>query len=145
MKWKDIRFDDMTIRIERAVTHRNRNQPLVKATKTEASMRVINLVLHIVCRLEHGEAEDFVVGGREPLSYSQVRRMCERIQKDTGFEEAITLRLFRTTVPTVLYDAAKDIKQHINTEIPIAIAYEWKPDAETDFQESLKTPEGQGF
>ena len=146
LKWKDIHFDDMTIHIERAVTHPNRNRPLVKETKTEASRRVINLVPHIVCHLERGASEDFVLGGCEPLSYTQVRRMCERIEKDTGFEEAITPRRFRTTVLTDLYDATKDIKQtqlsaghtsanmtlkhyvkgrtnHINTAMPIAIAY----------------------
>lgn len=146
LKWRDIRFEDMTIHIERAVIHPNRNQPIVKETKTEASRRVIDLVPHIVCHLERGAPEDFVLGGREPLSYTQVRRMCERIRKDTGFEEAITPRRFRTTVLTDLYDATKDIKQtqlsaghtsatmtlkhyvkgrtnHINTAIPIAIAY----------------------
>lgn len=74
------------------------------------------------------------------------RSYCERIEKDTGFEEAITPRRFRTTVLTDLYDATKDIKQtqlsaghtsanmtlkhyvkgrtnHINTAMPIAIAY----------------------
>lgn len=40
----------------------------------------------------------------------QVRRMCKRIQKDTGFSENITPIRFRTTVLTDLYDQTKDIK-----------------------------------
>ena len=111
LKWKDIRFAEMTIRIERAVTHPHRNQPLVKETKTEASRRVIDLVPQIACYLEAGRPEDFVLGGEAPLSYTQVRRMCERIRRDTGFEESIVPIRFRTTVLTDLYDATKDIKQ----------------------------------
>ena len=80
------------------------------------------------------------------MTYTQVRRMCERIQRDTGFEETISPRRFRTTVLTDLYDMTKDIKQaqaaaghttatmtlrhyvkgrqqHTNTAAPIAAAY----------------------
>ena len=89
----------------------NLAQPLIKETKTEASRRVIDLVPQIVCYLEVGRPEDFVLGGEEPLSYTQVRRMCERIRRDTGFEESIAPIRFRTTVLTDLYDATKDIKQ----------------------------------
>ena len=72
--------------------------------------------------------------------------MCERIQRDTGFEETISPRRFRTTVLTDLYDTTKDIKQaqaaaghttatmtlrhyvkgrphHMNTASPIAAVY----------------------
>ena len=156
LKWKDIRFAEMTIHIERAVTHPHRNQPLIKETKTEASRRVIDLVPQIACYLEAGRPEDFVLGGEAPLSYTQVRRMCERIRRDTGFEESIAPRRFRTTVLTDLYDATKDIKQaqaaaghttaamtlkhyvkgrqaHANTALPIAAAYGLNPDGKTDF------------
>ena len=37
--------------------------------------------------------------------------MCQRIQQDINFNEAITPRRFRTTVLTDLYDMTKDIKQ----------------------------------
>ena len=72
--------------------------------------------------------------------------MCQRIQQDINFAEAITQRRFRTTVLTDLYDMTKDIKQaqaaaghtttamtlkhyvkgrseHCNTAAPIASAY----------------------
>ena len=45
------------------------------------------------------------------MSASQVQRMCERIQRDIGFDEKITPQRFRTTVLTDLYDSTKDIKQ----------------------------------
>ena len=77
--------------------------------------------------------------------------MCERIRRDTGFEESIAPIRFRTTVLTDLYDATKDIKQaqaaaghttaamtlkhygkgrqeRSNTALPIATAYGLNPD-----------------
>lgn len=111
MKWADIDFENQVIRVERTVTHPRRNRPEVKDTKTEASRRTIDLVPQVIPYLHRGAPEDYVLGGREPLTYTQTRRMCERIQRNTGFEENITPRRFRTTVLTDLYDATKDIKQ----------------------------------
>ena len=146
LKEKDIDLIENTIHIERAVTHPARNQPLIKDTKTEASRRTINLVPQIIPHLPQNAPECFVLGGDSPLTYTQVRRMCERIQRDTGFDETISPRRFRTTVLTDLYDTTKDIKQaqaaaghttaamtlkhyvkgrqeHTNTAAPIANAY----------------------
>ena len=52
----------------------------------------------------------FLFGGDKPLSYTQVRRMCNRIKKDLKFEENITPIRFRTTVLTDLYEQTGDIK-----------------------------------
>ena len=146
LQWKDIDFAEQTIHIERAVTHPHRNAPLLKGTKTEASRRVIDLVPQIIPYLTRSTGEHFVLGGEKPLSYTQTRKMCERIRRDINFEEAITPRRFRTTVLTDLYDRTKDIKQaqaaaghttaamtlkhyvkgrseHRNTAAPIASAY----------------------
>ena len=49
-------------------------------------------------------------GGKRSLSYTQVRKMCNRIKRDTGFTENITPIRFRTTVLTGLYDQIKGIK-----------------------------------
>jgi len=34
----------------------------------------------------------FVLGGEQPLSYTQTRKMCQRIQQDINFAKAITPR-----------------------------------------------------
>lgn len=107
----DIDLEHMTIHIRRAVTHPTRNQPEVKDTKTRSSHRTIGLSALALPHLQELHAAgDFLFGGDKPLSYMQVRRMCKRIQKDTGFSENITPIRFRTTVLTDLYDQTKDIK-----------------------------------
>ena len=57
-----------------------------------------------------GKPTEFVFGGTKPFSYTQVRKMCGRIQKDIGFEEKITPIRFRTTVLTDIYANTKDVK-----------------------------------
>lgn len=111
LKWEDIDLESMVLHIRRAVTHPKRNQPEVKETKTEASARDIGLSQIAVKYLTPGKSDEFVLGGEEPLSYTQVRRICNRIQRDTGFAENITPRRFRTTVLTDIYDQTHDIKQ----------------------------------
>ena len=79
-------------------------------TKTRSSARTIGLSALAVPHLPQVKADEFVFGGRRPLSYTQVRKMCNRIKRDTGFSENITPIRFRTTVLTDLYDQTKDIK-----------------------------------
>ena len=110
LKWGDVDLDSMTVYVRRAVTHPTRNQPEIKATKTEASNRVIGLSRIAAMHLTPGNPDEFIFGGEKPLSYTQVRRMCNRIQKDTGFEENVTPIRFRTTVLTDIYDQTKDVK-----------------------------------
>ena len=110
LKWADIDMKTMTISIHRAVTHPTRNQPEIKAPKTEASNRVIGLSAIAAKHLTPGKPSDYVIGGENPLSYTQLRRMCERIQKDIQFDEKITPIRFRTTVLTDIYANSKDVK-----------------------------------
>ena len=110
LKWSDIDLEHMALSVNRAVTHPKRNQPEVKDTKTKSSVRTIGLSQLAVSYLTPGKADEFVLGGNSPLSYTQVRRMCERIERDTGFTEKITPKRFRTTVLTDLYDKTHDIK-----------------------------------
>ena len=107
---EDIDTGNMTIHIRRAVTHPTRNQPEVKDTKTESSHRTIGLSSLALPFLQIPVKGTFLFGGDKPLSYTQVRRMCGRIQKDTGFSETIAPIRFRTTVLTDLYDQTKDMK-----------------------------------
>ncbi len=106
----DIDTDRMAIHIRRAVTHPTRNRPEIKDTKTTSSHRTIGLSALALPYLQTDVAGEFLFGGDKPLSYTQVRKMCQRIQRDTGFAESITPIRFRTTVLTDLYDQTKDIK-----------------------------------
>lgn len=106
----DIDMENMVIHIRRAVTHPDRNQPEIKDTKTGSSTRSIGLSTLALPYLSIPSKNVFVLGGESPLSYTQVRRMCNRIKGDTGFSENITPIRFRTTVLTDLYDQTKDIK-----------------------------------
>ena len=106
----DIDPENGAIHICRAVTHPTRNQPEVKDTKTQSSARTIGLSALAVPHLPQVKEGEFVFGGKRPLSYTQVRKMCDRIKRDTGFTENITPIRFRTTVLTDLYDQTKDIK-----------------------------------
>ena len=110
LRWRDIDLESGIIRIRQVATHPNRNQATVKVPKTEESMRDIELVAGAVKYLKPGAEDAFAVGGKEPPSYQQVKRMCERISKDIGFDGKITPRRFRPTVLTDLYDQTKDIK-----------------------------------
>ena len=111
LRWEDVDFKNQLLYIRRAATHPTRNQPEIKEPKTEQSKRVIGLSKAAAVYLsEAPNKRGYLVGGDNPLSYTQVRRMCERIQRDIGFDGKITPIRFRTTVLTDLYDATKDIK-----------------------------------
>ncbi len=107
---EDIDTENMVIHVRRAVTHPTRNQPEIKDTKTDSSCRTVGLSSLALPHLLSDSKGRFLFGGDSPLSYTQVRRMCERIKKDTAFSENITPIRFRTTVLTDLYDQTKDIK-----------------------------------
>lgn len=110
LRREDIDPDSMTIHVRRAVTHPTRNQPEIKETKTVASSRAIGLSALALPHLPADSGNGFIFGGDKPLSYMQVRKMCDRIKRDTGFTENITPIRFRTTVLTDLYNETKDIK-----------------------------------
>lgn len=111
LRWEDVDREHMRLHICRAVTHPTRNMPEVKMPKTKASIRTIGLSRIALEFLGEGKPDEFVIGGEKPFSYTQVRRMCERIRRDTGFQDRITPIRFRTTVLTDIYDQTKDIKQ----------------------------------
>jgi len=106
----DIDLENMQIHIRRAVTHPKRNQPEIKAPKTSGSTRTIGLSSLALPFIPKQSSGEFLFGGDAPLSYTQVRRICDRIKRDTGFSENITPIRFRTTVLTDLYEQTKDIK-----------------------------------
>lgn len=73
-------------------------------------MRDLNLAEQIKKYLPETAPDEFILGGEKPLSYMQVRKMCEQIQQDTEFDGKITPIRFRTTVLTDMYDQTKDLK-----------------------------------
>lgn len=111
LTWDDIDTGNMTISVRQVATHPTRNQPEIKQPKTESSIREIGLSSIAAKYIGSGTGKSFVIGGDKPLSYQQVKRMCLRIQQDTGFQEKVTPIRFRTTVLTDIYAATKDIKQ----------------------------------
>jgi len=111
LKGEDVDKAQKLLYIRRAVTHPTRNLPQIKDTKTQASKRTLDLVEQIIPYLPNTPADAFILGGKDPLSYTQVRRMCERIRRETEFDEPISPIRFRTTVLTDLYNTTKDIKQ----------------------------------
>ena len=75
LKWEDVDLGAMTLHIRRAVTHPTRNQPEIKRTKTEASVRALGLSAIAARYLEPGNPDEFVFGGKTPYTYQKVRRM----------------------------------------------------------------------
>ena len=110
LQGQNIDTANKQMHIEQAVTHPERNRPEIKDTKTGLSARTVGLCKTAIPYLPPLEPGQFLLGGSKPLTYTQVRKMCERIKKDTGFSENITSRRFRTTVLTDLYDQTRDIK-----------------------------------
>lgn len=110
LRGEDVDTENKAIHICRAVTHPTRNLPEVKDTKTGYSSRSIGLSALALPYLPKCKVGAYLLGGDRPLSYTQVRRMCDRIKNDIGFTENITPIRFRTTVLTDLYDQTKDIK-----------------------------------
>lgn len=112
LTWADVDEANRLFHIRNAVTHPARNAPEFKTyTKTAASIRdlAVSEELHS-CLPPRGKPNDFVIGGQNPLTYMQVRRMRERIQRDIHFEGSITPRRFRTTVATDISAQTHDLK-----------------------------------
>lgn len=112
LRWEDVNETDMTLRIRRAVTHPTRNAPEVKETKTgkEREIALSQVCLEHLKAIGRGAPGEYVVSGVAPMSYTQVRKMCDRIAREIGFKGKITPIRFRTTVLTDIYEQTGDIK-----------------------------------
>ncbi len=112
LRWQDFDPEKRTLLIRCTVTHPDRNIPEFKErTKTDASRRTLVLPESIVPYLgKPGRDSDFIVGGEKPLSYTEVERMRSRIRRETGFDDKITPRRFRTTVATDISNKTHDLK-----------------------------------
>ena len=98
-------MDDSWFMIERAVVHPDRNQPVIKGTKTKTSERQIPLVPELKELLGEKYKKGFILAtdkdpSREtPLSYSEARRLFDKIRKRFGIQD-FTAHDFRDTCAT---------------------------------------------
>ena len=112
LTWADVDEANGVFHIRNTVTHPARNEPEFKTyTKTAASIRDLAVSEELLsCLPVRGKPNEFVIGGKTPLTYMQVRRMRERIQRDIQFDGSITPRRFRTTVATDISAQTHDLK-----------------------------------
>lgn len=112
LTWADVDEVNGVFHIRNTVTHPARNEPEFKTyTKTAASIRDLAVSEELLSFLPvRGKLNEFVIGGKTPLTYMQVRRMRERIQRDIRFDGSITPRRFRTTVATDISAQTHDLK-----------------------------------
>lgn len=112
LTWADVDEINGVFHIRNTVTHPARNEPEFKTyTKTAASIRDLAVSEELLsCLPVRGKLNEFVIGGKTPLTYMQVRRMRERIQRDIQFDGSITPRRFRTTVATDISAQTHDLK-----------------------------------
>lgn len=112
LKWEDLDEQNCILHIRNTVTHPTRNEPYFKSyTKTVSSRRDLQLPSEIMPYLpERGAPDEFIIGGKNPVSYTKLRGMRKWITKETGFGETITPRRFRTTVATDISAMTHDLK-----------------------------------
>lgn len=112
MRYEEVlgsRFEDISkdgwLTICRAVVHPDRNQPVLKCTKTESSDRIIPCPAAFLDLLKDGPEKGFVLATdkdktREtPMSYTEARRVFRKIQKKFAID-GYTPHDFRDTCAT---------------------------------------------
>ena len=84
LRWDDINDDWITI--QRAVVHPKRNAPLIKAPKTKTSNRIVPYKQELKDLIEDCRTTGYVLAsakdptGETPLSYTEARRVFEKIR-----------------------------------------------------------------
>ncbi len=103
IRWDDI--NDDWIKIQRAVIHPKRNQPLIKCTKTKTSTRIIPYFPELKDLIEEDRTQGFILAsdkdpsGETPLSYTESRRIFEKLRTRLDFKE-YSAHDFRDTCAT---------------------------------------------
>jgi len=103
-KFEDFSGEWLTIR--RAVVHPDRNQPIIKATKTATSNRIIPCPEELKNILSSGPQNGFVVASKKdptrqtPLSYTEARRAFDKLRCEFNIKE-YSAHDFRDTCATI--------------------------------------------
>ena len=103
VRWDDI--NDDWIKIQRAVVHPQRNQPLIKDPKTKTSNRILPYFPELKKLIEDCRSQGFILAsdkdptGEMPLTYSEARRIFDRIRTHFDIKE-YSAHDFRDTCAT---------------------------------------------
>ena len=112
MRFEEVlgcRFEDISngwITIQRAVVHPDRNQPVVKCTKTVTSNRIIPCPEELAGLLCGSPAKGFILSSSKdpsretPMSYTEARRAFDKIRKRFDIP-GYTAHDFRDTCATI--------------------------------------------
>lgn len=113
VKWDDI-TDDGWLIIVRAVVHPTRNQPIVKTTKTKTSERIIPVSKELADILKSPSKAGYILYSDKdpdhdtPLSYSEARRIFNKIRTTFGIED-YSAHDFRDTCATEWRENGMDL------------------------------------
>ena len=103
IRWEDI--NDGWITIQRAVVHPKRNAPLIKSPKTKTSNRIVPYKQELKDLIEDCRTTGFILAsakdptGETPLSYTEARRVFEKIRTRFDIKE-YSAHDFRDTCAT---------------------------------------------
>jgi len=137
LRWDDI--NDAWIVIQRAVVHPKRNQPEIKDPKTKTSNRIIPYRGRLKELLQDFTGTGFVLAsdkdptGETPLSYTEARRIFDKIRKRFDIME-YTAHDFRDTCATewresgVPLDMIARLLGHAKTETTERKYVKYRPD-----------------
>ena len=137
IKWEDINDDWITI--QRAVVHPKRNAPLIKTTKTKTSNRIVPYKQELKNLIENCRSKGFILAsdkdptGETPLSYSEARRVFEKIRKRFDIKN-VTAHDFRDTCATewresgIPLDVVARLLGHAKTETTERKYVKYRPD-----------------
>lgn len=137
VRWDDI--NDDWIKIQRAVIHPTRNQPLVKVPKTKTSNRIIPYFEPLKALIEQDRTKGYILAsdkdpsGESPLTYSEARRVFEKIRTHFDIKE-YSAHDFRDTCATewrekgIPLDVIARLLGHAKTETTERKYVKYRPD-----------------
>ena len=137
VRWDDINDDWITI--QRAVVHPKRNMPLIKSTKTKTSNRIVPYHKELKNLIEDCRTQGFILAsdkdptGETPLSYSESRRVFEKLRKRFDIKD-YSAHDFRDTCATewresgIPLDVVARLLGHAKTETTERKYVKYRPD-----------------